>query len=155
MRTILGMTAIAAGFFWYIGKNKADEYLQAFKQLEFKPLGIKNLRISGGKLSFYTNLKIKNNSLTDLDLDTAKKVVLSRIFVYNANGEYLGKATPNLSSINLPAQSTTVVENINTVVPLDDLGSVLTNALSIIQNPNSLKLKLEFSAFGETFTVEA
>ncbi len=155
MRTILGMTAIAAGFFWYIGKNKADEYLQAFEQLEFKPLGIKNIRLSGGKLSFYTSLEIVNNSLTNIALDTAKKVVLSRILVYNSNGEYLGKATPNLSAINLPAQSTTVVENINTVVPLDDLGSVLTNALSIIQNPNSLKLKLEFSAFGETYTIEA
>lgn len=155
MRKVLGMTAIAAGVFWYFGKNKADEYMEAFKNVEVKPLGIKNIKLNGSSLTFKTNLKVINNSFTHIDLDSAKKVVLERIKFYTANGKYIGEAKPNLAAISIPAQSSTNINNIPTVLPINDIGGLISNGLGLLSNPDSLKMELEFIAFGKSFMVEA
>lgn len=155
MRKLLGITLIAGGLFYYVGRNKVDEYSKAVEKIKAKFLGIKDVNLSGGNLLFKTNIELQNASVTDISFDTGEYLTLNRILFYTKTGNYIGEANPNISNIDLPAHSKVKIENIPTLLPLKDFGSLLNNALEILDDSSSLKLKLEFTALGKTFLVEA
>ena len=58
---------------------------------------------------------------------------------YTLNNEYIGSAFPNIDSINIPGYSEILTTNIPIEIPINF--NLLTNIVTLFNNPNNLKLK--------------
>lgn len=126
----IGIVAVAINLF----KNKAQQLVSRFDEITVIPVGFKNLngKWNNGKpyISFNIDLNFINPTQTKFNADGVI-LTLKKLVFYDKNGIYLGETALNMSSLNIPAKSSTVVRN----VPISlDLQTSLMNAIEIINN---------------------
>lgn len=128
----IGIFAIAINLF----KNKAQQLVSQFEDIVIIPVGLKNFsaKWNNGKPSatFNIDLNFINPTPTVFSADGVI-LTLKKIVFYDQNDNYLGETILNMTSLNIPAKSKTIVRNIPIVL---DLKTTLTNALAIINSGN-------------------
>ncbi|WP_281238163.1 hypothetical protein [Flavobacterium praedii] len=128
----IGIFAIAINLF----KNKAQQLVSQFEDIVIIPVGLKNFNAkwNNGKPSatFSIDLNFINPTPTVFSADGVI-LTLKKIVFYDQNDNYLGETILNMTSLNIPAKSKTIVRNIPIVL---DLKTTLTNALAIINSGN-------------------
>jgi hypothetical protein len=144
----IGIVAIAVNLF----KNKAQQLVSQFGDIAIIPIGFKNFsgKWNNGKpnVSFNIDLNFINPTPTAFSADGVI-LTLKKLMFYDQNGIYLGETTLNMSSLNIPAKSSTTVRN----VPISlDLQTTLINAVTIINSGgfdfNKIKTEIVISILG-------
>lgn len=126
----IGIVAIAINLF----KNKAQQLVSQFGDIAIIPVGFKNFtaKWNNGKPSatFNIDLNFINPTPTVFSADGVI-LTLKKIVFYDQNDIYLGETGLNMTSLNIPAKSSTIVRNVPVAL---NLQTTLTNAISIINN---------------------
>ena len=141
---------LAAGF--YLLKQKADNLTAQFSLVKILPVGFKklNAKWNAGKpiVSFDLDLKFINPTPQNFTADGVV-ITLKRLLFYDKNGIFLGQSEINMSSLAVPAKSSTVIKNVPIIL---DLQTTVINAITIIQNggfsPENIKTEAVISILG-------
>lgn len=126
----IGIVVLAIGLL----KNKAQQLSAQFENIQILPVGFKNLNAkwNNGKpnLSFNLDLNFINPTPQKFNADGVI-LTLKKIIFFDKNNVFLGEANPNISALNVPAKSSTIIRN----VPVSlDLQTTLVNAIKIVNN---------------------
>ncbi|WP_299431593.1 hypothetical protein [uncultured Aquimarina sp.] len=138
---------------YYFGSKKVTEIKGVVDKLKLNVNGIRDLKISSGGLKFNIDLNIQNPTSQNLDLNTAQVVTLSKLKFFAKNGDFLGESFPNLTNIQIPANGSVNIPNLETFVKVSNFGNLLNNVLQLFSNPSNLKVSAELSALGQTYTI--
>jgi hypothetical protein len=126
----IGIVAVAISLF----KKKAQQVVSQFGDIAIVPIGFKNFngKWNNGKpnVSFNLDLNFINPTPTAFSVDSVV-LVLKKLVFYDQNGIYIGETNLNMSSLNIPAKSSTTVRNIPVSL---DLQTTLMNAITIINS---------------------
>lgn len=141
---------LAAGY--YLLKKKAENLTTQFSLVKIIPVGFKNLsaKWNNGKpnVSFDLDLKFINPTPQNFSADGVV-VTLKRLLFFDKNGIFLGQSEINMSSLNVPAKSSTVLKNVPVIL---DLQTTVINAISIIKtggfSPENIKTEAVISILG-------
>jgi hypothetical protein len=144
----IGVVAIAINLF----KNKAQKLVSQFGDISIIPIGFKNFngKWNNGKpnVSFNIDLNFINPTPTAFSADGVI-LTLKKLAFYDKNGVYIGETELNMSSLSIPAKSSTIVRN----VPISlDLQTTLMNAITIINSGgfdlSKVKIEIIISILG-------
>lgn len=155
MKKILVISSLVLGAGFLFAKEKVTDvladYEAVFKQLKIKLAGINNLNITSNQLTANVTLNITNPTAVNLGLDTNSYVTLKKLLFYTESGKYIGEALPNISAIQLPAQTTITTPEIPVLVPLNT--NAITIGLELLGNSKNLQVKAEIEALNTTYTI--
>lgn len=155
MKKTLVISSLVLGAVFLFAKDKVinvlADYEAVFKQLKIKIAGINNLNITSNQLTANVTLNITNPTAVNLGLDTNSYVTLKKLLFYTESGKYIGEALPNISAIQLPAQSTITTPEIPVLVPLNT--NAITIGLELLGNSKNLQVKAEIEALNTTYTI--
>ncbi|MBA0884916.1 hypothetical protein [Flavobacterium undicola] len=146
---------VAGGIFmlgYFLLKDKAKKLTAQFGLVKILPVGFKNLngKWNNGKpsVSFNLDLNFINPTPQNFKADGVV-IVLKKILFYDKNNVFLGQSDINMSSLSIPANSSTVVRNVPVLL---DLQTTLINAITIINNgsfvPANIKIEAIISVLG-------
>lgn len=111
--------------------NKVKTVQAIFDRMSIEPADISALKVTGSFPNFYINfkldIKITNPTPLALSVSTGSLAVLRSIKLYR-KGKYLGKADLNISTIDVPANSSTTFKHIPFSVAAQ---AALENAMTI------------------------
>ena len=144
----IGIVAVAINLF----KNKAQQVVSHFSEIAIIPIGFKNFngKWNNGKpnISFNIDLNFINPTPIVFNVDGVV-LTLKKLVFYDQNGIYLGETILNMSSLNIPAKSSTIVRNIPVSL---NLQTTLMNAVAIINSGgfdlNKIKTDVIISILG-------
>lgn len=144
----LGLVVVAISLF----KNKAQQVVSQFSEIAIIPIGLKNFngKWNNGKpnISFNIDLNFINPTPIVFNVDGVV-LTLKKLVFYDQNGIYLGETILNMSSLNIPAKSSTIVRNIPVSL---NLQTTLMNAVAIINSGgfdlNKIKTDVIISILG-------
>lgn len=152
----LAIVGLVLGGVFLSVRNKVmkivNDYENALKSLKIKLNTIEDLNISSSNLTGRVTLNITNPTTTDLGLDINSFVVLRKLFFYTQSGLYIGDATPNISRVSLPANTTIQTSTIPVIVPLDV--NAINVGFELLLNSSNLKVTAEIEAFNTTYIIE-
>lgn len=154
MKNILIISALTVGGVYFLAKNKVsqviNDYKLALSNLSYSLNKLSNLGFNSQLIRGKVSLNITNNSALDLVLKTAGKITLTRLDFYTPKGLYIGYVTPNLSEIEILANSTYTTPEIDFNVPLTSVSiKVITELFSNYQN---IQIKPTINALGKNYT---
>ncbi|PSG90869.1 hypothetical protein [Aurantibacter aestuarii] len=154
MKNILIISALTVSGVYFLAKNKVsrviNDYKLALNNLTYNLNKLSNLGFNSQLIRGKVSLNITNNSALDLVLKTAGKITLTRLDFYTPKGLYIGYATPNLSEIEILANSTYTTPEIDFNVPLTSVSiKVITELFSNYQN---IQIKPTINALGKNYT---
>ena len=141
---------LAAGY--YLLKQKAEKLTAQFTEVKILPVGFKNLdgNWNGGKpyISFNLDLNFINPTPQNFRADGVL-IVLKRLLFYDKNNIFLGQSDINMSSLSIPAKSSTIVKNVPVVL---NLQTTIINAIAIINkggfSPENIRTEAIISILG-------
>ncbi|WP_299106016.1 hypothetical protein [uncultured Tenacibaculum sp.] len=121
-------------------------------KINAKITGVNGVAIDFDKIKFKLSIALKNNSDTDLGINTFKLLKLSEINFFNKqNGSYLGTSNINVTEIQIPQNDTLHIKDIPTVLPVKN---ILSNLKLFNKNiEQNLKIVLIFDSLGKRFEV--
>jgi hypothetical protein len=155
MKNTIIISSLVLASLFFLTKDKVSkmlvDYETAFKQLKLKLRDISNVDISNSNLSAGVVLNITNPTTFDLGVDSSNMVVLKKLLFYTENGTYFGTATPEISTIAIPANQTIQTPRIPVLVPLN--GNLITLGIELMTNSKNIQVQAEIEVLGKTYTV--
>lgn len=148
----IAVIGTVAAVVYFLLKDKAKKLTAQFGLVKIIPVGFKNLngKWNNGKpnVSFNLDLNFINPTPQHFKAD-GLIIVLKRLLFYDKNNIFLGQSDINMSSLSIPANSSTIIRN----VPVSlDLQTTLINAIAIINNgsflPANIKTEAVISVLG-------
>lgn len=142
-------------------KGKVDDLTNVAKQLKFEVEGINSINFSLPKIFFNLRLKVINPTEIDFFASLSSSIILKNIRAYSANGVFLGEATLNLTSIEIPAQDSTIINSVPGEVDLQRIVNEYLNNFADTLNADynnilkQLTYKLDIEVFGKNVTLTA
>jgi hypothetical protein len=148
----LGLLGIAA-----YGKKKYDEAVSVLGNLSFSITKISKVSFSLPFVYFDAVIKVDNPTNINFGASLTNQIVVKEVRVYDLKNVYLGKANPNLSNIQLPADTTTELPKMKFIVDITKLFSEITSNIALYLNYDfsALKYEIDVEAFGKIITLEA
>ncbi|EAR15455.1 hypothetical protein [Robiginitalea biformata] len=140
----IGVTALAL-----FGASKGASFKRALESLQVSLSRIRNLRLRPDGI--YATIDVRMTNPTDklLDIMTAGIIKVTRIFIYDKSGSLVATASPNIDTITIRPQGSTILKD----VPINaNYGGVL-NTLISGTNPDDYRVEAEIEAFGTTIKV--
>lgn len=142
------------GVGYYLFKEKAKKLTAQFGLVKILPVGFKNLngKWNSGKptVSFNLDLNFINPTAQNFKADGVV-IVLKKLNFYDKNNVFLGQSDINMSSLSIPANSSTIIRN----VPVSlDLQTTLVNAITIINKGNFIPANIKTEAIISVLGVE-
>ena len=139
---------------YFLFKEKAKKLTAQFGLVKIIPVGFKNItgKWNSGKpaISFNIDLNFINPTPQNFKADGVV-IVLKRLVFYDKNNVFLGQSDINMSSLSIPANSSTVIRN----VPVSlDLQTTLVNAITIINNGNFIPANIKTEAVISVLGIE-
>lgn len=136
----------------YLLKEKAKKVTAQFSEVKILPVGFKNLegKWNSGKpfITFNLDLNFINPTPQNFKADGVI-ITLKKLLFYDKNNVFLGESTLNMTSLSIPAKSSTVVRNVPVIL---DLQTTIVNAIAIINkggfSPENIKTEAIISVFG-------
>jgi len=148
MKKVLLVGSLLVSGLVVFGKSVLKKYETGIKQLKFNINNIKNIKISNSTLAANVQLNITNPTSLDFTTNTNGLVKLERLDFYNKN-TFIGIAKPNISSISIPKNSTTISPYIPVTIPLT--WQTFGAALQIVNNSQNIVVKPVIEVFNKTY----
>lgn len=147
--------AIGSLFVWGFGQSQImiNQYVDAIKQFTYGIKGISKVKISKGLVKFNLDLLLNNPSDKNFNFNLGNTITLKQIQFYNTQGNYIGVAKPNLSSIILPANSSTVIKDIPAELPLQSISNLISLATNFATLSQNLEIKATIKVASKTFEI--
>ena len=149
---LLGSLIIGAGY--YYAKNSFNallkKYKNAFQELDIELNSLRNLNITGSKLTADVILNLINPTDIDLGVDAKNLVILKKLIFYTQSGLFIGEAYPSLANIMLPRNSTLTTPEIPVEIPLDI--NAINVGFELLLNSRNIKVVTEIEALNNTYT---
>lgn len=153
MKTITKFLLGAAGAGALYAFYKYGSTKDAFYALKPKIVKINNVKATLSAVSVNFDVMIENTSNFDLGISSFKTFALKQVQLFNKKtNSILGIADVNISDLNIAAQNSTIIKNINTTVPIT---SLLQNYNALSTNPADYKILLIIEAMGKDYTVDS
>lgn len=142
-------------------KGKVDDLTNVAKQLKFDVEGVNSISFGLPKIFFNLRLEIVNPTEVDFFASLSSNIVLKSIRAYSVNGVFLGEAALNLTSIEIPAQGSTIINSVPGEVDLQRIINEYLNNFADTLNADyntilkQLTYKLDIEVFGKNVTLTA
>lgn len=157
LKKIVVGAGIVAVVGYFLLKDKAGKLIEQFKNITILPVAFKNLngKWNDGKpyISFNLDLKFMNPTPQNFNANGIV-VTLKRILFYDKNNVFLGGTNVNITSLNIPANSSVILPNIPIVL---DVQTTIINAMTIINsgnfNINDIKTEAIVSVLGLEYKI--
>lgn len=157
LKKIVVGAGIVAVVGYFLLKDKAEKLIEQFKKITILPVDFKKLNVkwNDGKpyISFNLDLKFKNPTPQNFNANGIV-VTLKRLLFYDKNNVFLGGSNVNITSLNIPANSSVILPNIPIVL---DLQTTIINAMTIINsgsfNINDIKTEAIISVLGLEYKI--
>lgn len=150
---LYGRLAYAGYTLFQSGKETYEDYKNIIDQFEYKFLNVHDINLKEKQIDAKVDLRLINNSKVDLSLSAAGAVTLEQINFYLKDGTYLGKASPRLKSLSIPAKGYVDFKNIPLKISFEQLSGLISNALSVIQNINNLDTEFVLTVLGKDISI--
>lgn len=149
---LLTIGAIAA-----FGYKKTLDAKQVLDSLVVRIADIKNVRIINGGLLVDLKVELQNLSIASFSAQFGSLLLIKEIRIYNLDGFLLGKTTVNISSIDIPANSSIYLDNLQTKIILKDAASeFFTNFNTLVAKDfSTLTYQIDIEVLGRIFTINA
>lgn len=146
----------ALGGLALLTKDKVTGIAAVAKELKVSVTKLKNIKLAGLQaLNLTIDLQVFNPTPQNLTISTGKVLTLSKIRFFDRTGKFLGESYPQVSGIEIPAQSGLTVSNIPVVINLQNAGAVLNTLVDTALSQSQLQYELTFEGLGQTFTINA
>jgi len=156
MKSWLIYGGMALAGFALFGKDKLTGITSVGQKIQPKIKGIKNLKFGSGGITFNIDLELVNPTPVDLDVSSGNLVSLDKIQFFSKNGVLLGESTPNLKSIEVPANSGVVLTGIPVQISSTNVAELFSAVSAFASGGTSpLAYKLFFGALGKQFEINA
>ncbi len=153
MKKLLIALALGGGFLYYQGKSKLAQIKHILKNSDVFLRDIRNVRFDLSAIRFDVDLDLKNNSNFPLSINSYGAVTLKKLLYYNLNGDFLGESMVNRKRIDIDAGGLLSIDGLATAIPIKNIGGALNTTLTLLQSPDSLKIKVEIETPAGTFIV--
>jgi hypothetical protein len=153
MKKIILISLIAGGIYL---ATKIKNNLAAFDFIESEIKAVRHFKIVKNIINLTLDLNVSNLSKYDLGVDSFSLVALRQLKFYNVNnGVLIGSADVNMTNIQIPANKTIILANINAQIPVNNLLKHLSllNVTSMDALMNMLSIVPVFMAGGQTFEI--
>ncbi len=154
--SIVKLGILALSIFGIYNYRKFVAAQTVVNNLEVEISSINGINFQLPSVSFNVVFKLINPTSINFGATLSSKIYLKKVSIFSTENEFIGEANTNVSSIDLPAQSSMLLPSVNLDVRLDQL---LQNTLqdlinnqpdNIVQN---LKFQIDISVFGKTLTM--
>jgi len=156
MKSWLIYGGMALAGFAIFGKDKLTGIAGVGKKIQPKIKGIKNIKFGGNGITFNLDLELVNPTPVDLNVSAGNFISLDKIQFFSKNGVLLGESLPNLSEIEVPANSGIVLTGIPVQISTTNVAELFSAVSAFAGGGTSpLAYKLFFGALGKQFEVNA
>lgn len=152
LKTILTVGAVAFGSSLIFGGRKVGGYTNAIKSLQFEVVGLRNIKLRNGIVSFDVDIKIINPTPTAIDVP-GQQITIKTLHFFSPTGAKLGVATPNLSDIKIPANGFRLLTNVPTQISLVTAADAFSEVLAVVSDPSQLRTSVELEVLGQSFII--
>ena len=147
--TVIGLGVFGIGYYSYRKYKAAKEIISKLKVI---PKKIKEVKLSLEQISFLLDVELQNDSQYDLGMTASSLLRLQQIDISTPNGKRMASIDTNNIQIQIPAYGSTLISNIEVVIPTANLlGEIPTIATHIQQS--ALVYHLSINAFGKEFKI--
>ncbi|AXG68207.1 hypothetical protein KORDIASMS9_00399 [Kordia sp. SMS9] len=145
--TMISLLAVGC---YSIKKYKAAAAI--IEKLVVHPKHIKNVKVSLEKFSFTFDLQLLNQTHYDLGFTTGSLIEITEIKVFTLDAVLLADIKTDISAIELPANGSFLIENIQVELATYRLIDKLDTIIELITT-NNLQYQITIKAFGKEFKV--
>lgn len=136
----------------FLGAKKAFDINEVVPQLQAALSGIRKLGANGTGLTITIDVLIKNPTNKALNLAALGAVKVAKLHLHDRNGNYVGRAEPNLTTISIPSNGQIILKNLVLHGEYTDLLQfIIGGGFSL--NVNDYTVTPEIEALGRTITV--
>ena len=150
-KTIIIAAGVGAAALAYWAYRKVNSLKAVFDNMQIWPSKVSNIKFAYPILSFNLDIAVKNPTDTSFSLTGVGVAKLSRIVV-SRNGAFLGQADVDMQAIEIPAFSTSTIQNLPFKV---SLLNVLSNVLADTNiDINQLSISAVIEVLGQSYTIQ-
>jgi len=153
-KRVLVITAVSLLAIGCYSIKKYKAALGVIEQLVVLPKDIKNVKVSFEKIRFTFDLQLFNHTNYDLGLTTGSVIGITGIKVFTLDAVLLADIKTDISAIELPANGSFLIENIQVELATNRLIDKLDTIIELITT-NKLQYQFTIKAFGKEFNVWA
>ena len=155
-KIIIGVGIVAVVGYFLLG-NKIKKIIEQFHFVKVYPVAFKKFDVKWNDgvpfVTFLLDLKMVNPTGVNFDANIVA-VTLKRILFYDKRNMLFGSSEVNINSINIPANSNTILKEIPVKL---DLQTAITTAITILRNDgfkiNEIRTEAVVSILGIDYTL--
>ena len=155
-KIIIGVGIVAVVGYFLLG-NKIKKIIEQFQFVKVYPVAFKKFDVKWNDgvpfVTFLLDLKMVNPTQVNFDANIVA-VTLKRILFYDKRNMLFGSSEVNINSINIPANSNTILKEIPVKL---DLQTAITTAITILRNDgfkiNEIRTEAVVSILGIDYTL--
>ncbi|OAB79755.1 hypothetical protein [Cochleicola gelatinilyticus] len=144
---LLKYAAIAYATYYVFGK--ASNAYSVYKNIKTRIIGVKNVAITGRVITLNVDVAVSNPTPNPFSLNAGGLVTISKVNIYSKNKIYIGSARPNVSSLEIPAYGTTILEAVPATIETTNMVQIITQ----LDQLSELITTVEIQAAGQTIVV--
>lgn len=139
----------AVGYSLYHLLSKGKQVVQAYKNIETKVVGVRNVKAGISTFTMDIDVLVSNTGGVSIDVNTGGLVTLTKVNLFSAKGTLIGTSTPGATNLNIPANGSQLIKNIPTSIN----SAYVLEALTDINNVKNVTTTIEIQVAGKTITI--
>lgn len=139
----------AVGYSLYHLLSKGKQVVQAYKNIETKVVGVRNVKAGISAFTMDIDVLVSNTGGVPIDVNTGGLVTLTKVNLFSAKGTLIGTSTPGATNLNIPANGSQLIKNIPTSIN----SAYVLEALTDINNVKNVTTTIEIQVAGQTVTI--
>lgn len=148
-KKILISVAVTAITGAVMARNKVNQAIDILNSLVFEIDRINDAKFGLLKSSLNVDLSLINMSSIPFSAETGTILTIKKFDFYNKKGVLFAEAFKTINSVNLPANSKTIIKDID--VKFDNFK--LINSLDSIKSKDGIKVKVHVIVFGKPYII--
>lgn len=150
MKKLMIGATIAFAAFLAIGTKRTLDLYSQLEKLKVRLGGITDIDISGPEITALIDIVVTNPTMYDMDISKGNPLTISKVFLYDRNGNRTAYAEPDLRAINIPALG----EVLLTDIPVrGTFGSILDTLFSGSLKKEDFTVRTEIEILGRKFVI--
>ena len=155
MKNIIMYSGIGLIGLALFGRKKLNDVSTVLSKLQAKIVGVSNIRFGLPYVRFNLTLRITNPTEINFNANVSSNIKIKNIRVYSDNGFLLGNSVVNVSNISLPEYSSININNVETEINLEQIGTEFFNNIDnyLANDFSKLKYKIDVEVLGKIITL--
>lgn len=157
-KLVIAASVLSLAVLAVFSRKKLIAAKEVISNLKVDVHSVSNINWQFPNVFFDAILKITNPTNIDFGATLTSKIKIKKVRAFTSAGVFLGEAQTNLYSIDLPANSYTMLPSANVQVEgLNMIENTLNNLILQDNNNffNGIKFKVDIEVFGKTLTLDA